>query len=86
MKKSRISGPFKAPSVFKYFLIQNGAFEAFCCNFKKVHESSIGDFLRVSSPLNFICFAFIWNNTPQGDFYWQKLHSAWIDVVASFKP
>lgn len=40
--------------------------------------------LNNSDPLYWICHAFVWLSTPEGEFFWYKINQEWIKFLKSF--
>ena len=67
-------------SRFFEFLGQHDALIPYILNFNK---GSFSEFVMSYDPEDLISCAFIWNSTPQGFYYWEKLSAIWMNELDS---
>lgn len=70
---------------FKNFLLENNCKKAFIDNLEKFgplqwHRcGNINEFLKKTNEYDYLEDAFLWQNTPEGDDFWNMLNEKWLD-------
>ena len=66
---------------FIEFLKSEDAWEKFLEEYEKQNILTIDDFFKAQEqPSEYLFWAFVWNETKDGDDYWEELDSKWIEI------
>lgn len=66
--------------VFINFLIYNNAYEQFCKELKDQRDMTIGHYLQIHPPKDYILCAFLWYDTDHEEM-WENLNQSWEEHI-----
>ena len=71
---------------FKSFLEEKGVLEAFDENVNCLTATSLDEFLNLGlSAYSWVRNAFLWNETSQGNRFWQTVEDEWYKILDGIK-